>query len=85
MDPLMVSPTEAARLTGLSRSRIYLEVAAGRMKSVKAGRARRIPTAALFEYIERLVGEQAMEMDDIGQESVTERPTATAAGTVGHE
>jgi excisionase family DNA binding protein len=40
--------------TALSRSTIYEEMASGRLRSVKVGRRRLIPEAALIDYIEGL-------------------------------
>jgi excisionase family DNA binding protein len=41
--------------TRLSRSKIYEELANGRLKSVKVGRRRLITESALADYIEYLV------------------------------
>ena len=42
-----------ARL-GLGRSKVYEELASGRLRSVKVGRRRLVSESALVEYIERL-------------------------------
>lgn len=44
---------EAGALLGLGRSLIYDLIATGEINSLKIGRARRIPTAALDEFIAR--------------------------------
>ncbi len=59
MDALLVTPAEAATITKLSRSRIYLELATGRLQSIKVGRARRITMSALTTWIEQMAREQA--------------------------
>jgi len=44
---------EAVQFSGLSRTRIYELIAAGEIESIKVGRARLIPTAAIEAYFER--------------------------------
>ncbi len=58
MEALLVTPAEAAAITKLSRSRIYLEIASGRLESITVGRSRRIRTSALVTWTERLAREQ---------------------------
>lgn len=41
--------------TGLSRSKLYTEMSAGRLRSVKVGSRRLIPESALLDYVEALV------------------------------
>ncbi|NVI89662.1 helix-turn-helix domain-containing protein [Actinomadura sp. BRA 177] len=50
---------EAMTLLALSRSVIFEELRAGRLRSVTVGRARRIPGAAIAEYIALLEREAA--------------------------
>jgi hypothetical protein len=45
---------EAARATGLSRSRLYIEVAQGRLKVRKAGRRTIVTVAELQRFLEAL-------------------------------
>lgn len=45
--PLAVSPTEAARLLGLSRSGIYNLMRRGELRTVNIGRVRRVPVSEL--------------------------------------
>lgn len=45
---------EAGRRTSQSRTTIYAEIAAGRLKTVRIGSSRRITAAALAEYIDSL-------------------------------
>jgi excisionase family DNA binding protein len=54
MDKLLVSPEEAAELLGVGRSTVYGLMRTLALPSVKIGRARRIPTAALREFVEGL-------------------------------
>ena len=40
---------------GVGRTTVYQLMASGELKSIKIGRSRRIPAAALEEYVGRLV------------------------------
>jgi excisionase family DNA binding protein len=46
-----VRPAEAAELLGVCRDTVYVLMRAGRLRSVKAGRARLIPLAAIEEFL----------------------------------
>jgi excisionase family DNA binding protein len=52
---LLYKVTEAAKLLSLSRSEVYKLLAQGTLKSVRVGRARRIPAAELHRFVEGLV------------------------------
>jgi excisionase family DNA binding protein len=43
--------TDAVRMLRLSRTVIYELIRAGRLRSVKEGRSRRIPASAIHDYI----------------------------------
>jgi len=58
VEAILVTASEAATLTRLSRSRIFVEIRAGRLESVKIGRARRIRVSALLAWTERLARER---------------------------
>jgi excisionase family DNA binding protein len=49
--------SEAMRLLSMSRSVIYEQLRAGRLRSVKQGRARLIPAMAIEAYVELLINE----------------------------
>ena len=55
---LLLTPVEAARRLSLARSTLYELVLTGEIVSIKIGRSRRIPAAALDAYIARLLAEQ---------------------------
>lgn len=55
---LLLKPEEAALVLGVGRSVLYELLGTGRIESVQVGRSRRIPWAALEEYVERLRDEQ---------------------------
>lgn len=49
----LYSIAEAAELLAQGRSRIYAEIGAGRLRTVKSGRRRLVSGSAIREYIER--------------------------------
>lgn len=49
----LLSVDEAAAALGIGRTRLYAEMDAGRVRSVRAGRRRLIPTSAVAEYARR--------------------------------
>lgn len=56
-DVLLYKVTDAARLLNLSRTVVFGLLRTGRLRSVKQGRVRLIPAAALHEYVDLLVSE----------------------------
>lgn len=58
MDRLLLTPSEAADLLGLSKSYIYELLASNTLPSITIGRARRIPRRALEEFVAARVAEQ---------------------------
>jgi excisionase family DNA binding protein len=50
---LLLTVSDAARRLEISRSLFYELLAAGEIASIHVGRLRRIPAAALAEYVER--------------------------------
>jgi excisionase family DNA binding protein len=50
-DPLLYRVVDAMRVLNLSRSVIYEQIRAGRLRTVHQGRACRIPASALREYV----------------------------------
>jgi excisionase family DNA binding protein len=57
MEKLLLTPEEAAEVLGLSRCTVYDLIRLRAIVSVKIGRARRIPAAAVRQYVERLTEE----------------------------
>ena len=51
MERKSVRPAEAAELLGVCRDTVYVLLRAGRLRSVKAGRARLIPVSAIEEFL----------------------------------
>jgi excisionase family DNA binding protein len=54
MPPLLLTPLEAARLLGISRSKVYALMKTGEIDWVTIGACRRIPHGDLVDYVERL-------------------------------
>lgn len=59
MDPLLLTPKEAAQALGLSQSYIYELLASEALPSITIGRARRIPRRALEAFVEARAAEQS--------------------------
>ena len=53
-DPLLLTPTEAARALGIGRSKLYQLLQAGALESVHIGACRRIPAEALKSLVASL-------------------------------
>jgi excisionase family DNA binding protein len=51
-DPLLLRPVEAARLLGISRSKLYELLAAGELPVIHIGRSARIPLTSLRAWVE---------------------------------
>jgi excisionase family DNA binding protein len=56
--PLLISVEKGAELAGIGRSKFYEAVLAGDCASIKIGRRRLVPRAALEAYVGRLLAEQ---------------------------
>ena len=54
---------EAMKLLSMSRSVIYEQIRAGRLLTVKQGRARLVPLQAINEYVELLIKESGNCID----------------------
>jgi len=52
IQPLVLSPAQAAQALGLSRAAVYNLMARGELRSVKLGGSRRIPVSELERLIE---------------------------------
>ena len=57
--PILVSVAEAAHMLSIGRTAAWELVRKQKIKSVKIGRTRRVPIAAIQEYIERLLDDVA--------------------------
>jgi len=59
-EKLLYRPEEVADRLSISRWAVYRAIADHSLESVKLGKSRRIPAAAVAAYIERLREEQAV-------------------------
>jgi excisionase family DNA binding protein len=57
MEKLLLSPAEAAVHLSIGRSKVYELIRLGQLRSVKIGTSRRIPQAALADFIAALIEE----------------------------
>lgn len=55
VEPIFVSVQEAARILGMSRSTLYEEIAAGKLRKVKRGRSTLIPLEDVRRYADDLL------------------------------
>jgi excisionase family DNA binding protein len=51
MEKLLLTPGEAAEMLSISRSKLYELLASNELESVRIGGSRRIPTAALDDFV----------------------------------
>jgi len=51
---LLLTPEEAANRLAICRTRVYELMGSGQLESVRIGSSRRVPTAALVEFVQRL-------------------------------
>jgi len=61
MEKVLLSIPEAAERLSLGRSKLYELMTTGQIKSVRIGRAVRLPTTEVDGYAERLLAEQAQD------------------------
>lgn len=53
METLLYKPSDCQELLNLGRSKIYELIATKQLRTVRVGRAIRIPAAALKEFVEK--------------------------------
>jgi excisionase family DNA binding protein len=53
----LLTPKDVARRLAIGRTTVFLLLRSGQLPSVKIGRARRIPAAAVDDFIKRQLGE----------------------------
>jgi excisionase family DNA binding protein len=54
LSPLLLTPEQTASVLSICRTKVYELLRSGQLESVQIGSSRRIPVAALDEYVERL-------------------------------
>jgi excisionase family DNA binding protein len=57
--PLLITPEEAARRLGVGRSTVYGLLRLGQLPSIKIGRCRRVPAAAVEAFVREALGADA--------------------------
>lgn len=57
LEPLAHSPDRAGSRIGVSTRQVYVLIAAGELRSFKAGKRRLIPEAELHRFVERKMAE----------------------------
>jgi excisionase family DNA binding protein len=57
MDRILLTPTEAADALGIGRSKLYELLRQGRIRSIRIGTCRRVPAAALDEFVVAAAGD----------------------------
>jgi excisionase family DNA binding protein len=58
---LLLTPEETAQVMGIGRTKVYELLRRGVIDSVQIGFSRRVPVAALHEYLDRLRRREAEE------------------------
>jgi excisionase family DNA binding protein len=60
IEKLLLSPEEAAEALGVGRSRVYDLIRTRQLVSVRIGKSRRVPVAAVYAYVERLTEQDTL-------------------------
>jgi excisionase family DNA binding protein len=60
VEKLLLSPEEAAEALGVGRSRVYDLIRTRQLLSVRIGKSRRVPVAAVHAYVERLAEQDTL-------------------------
>jgi len=58
MEQLLYKPTDCQQILDLGRSKIYELLASKQLRSVRVGRAVRVPASALREFVEKQEADQ---------------------------
>ncbi len=53
MQPIAVSPNEAARLIGIGRTTLYAALSSGELKSIRIGTRRLITIEAIWDWLKQ--------------------------------
>jgi excisionase family DNA binding protein len=59
VEKLLLTPSEAAKVLSISRSKLYELIGQGRLSTVRIDTSRRVPTQALVEFIQHLQQQNA--------------------------
>ena len=70
MEKLLLSPEEAAEVLGVGRSRVYDLMRTRQLTSVRIGKSRRVPVAAVHAYVARLHAQEQAAWQRLRQVAV---------------
>lgn len=59
MEKVLLRPEEVAQVCSIGRTAVYAAIREGRLESVRLGRSRRIPAAAVQRFVDSLLWEGA--------------------------
>ena len=59
LEKLLLTPSEAAKVLSISRSKLYELIAQGRLSTVQIDTSRRVPAQVLVEFIQHLQRKEA--------------------------
>jgi excisionase family DNA binding protein len=68
--PILYTPEQVADALGVSRSKVYILLSSGQLRSVRIGGSRRIPVDAVDEFVRDLLGIRTR--GPLGEERVVE-------------
>ncbi len=57
MIKLLLTPENAAEILSVGRTKVYQLMATGELRSVRIGKCRRVPMAAVLELVQQLEGD----------------------------
>lgn len=80
MERMLLTVEEAAEVIGIGRTKAFELIAIGAIESVRIGASRRVPRAAVGEYVERLRVE-ANERKTEAAGSIGQRTTGARASS----
>lgn len=73
--PLLLTAEQAATALAICRTKVYELLRSGELESVQIGASRRIPTAALEDYVQRLRDQHRSVADTRGRTPTVVRRT----------
>ena len=80
LEPLLLSVEEAAEVLRLGRSTLYELIASGEIPSLTIGRSRRVPLAALKEWVAARTAAQATDASGDSRDQQGSFPTWRSDG-----
>lgn len=59
--PLLLTTTQAAQRLGIGRTKLYELIGAGELPTIPIGRAKRVPAAAVQDWIDRKLTQASID------------------------